>query len=208
MRAIFPILLVLFVLSCSRTPESLTGDEYAKWISAEENGLVKVKSVKNINITARYLPAPYLAYREYMLSDSIAYDSILKAYQCGLSFQVTVQADKSDRMYNNLLQAGVYTEQDFKERIRYLSFSIGDFISLKHNDINYLPVLSNYEGFDAMGNRMSFQVVFIIPEYNCAKGEKDFRDVVLTFDDPYWSTGKNNFEFSKSGILGVPGLKF
>jgi hypothetical protein len=171
---------VLLTLACSSTPETLSADRYAKWVSSEDREFNKSKEVKNIELKARYLPAEYLAYREYMGSDSIPFDSLLKSYQCGLTFQLTLQADKADKVYGNLQYYGVRGQEDLTERIRFLSFGAENFIHAQHNGETYTPVLTHFEGFDPISNRVSFQVVFIIPEYNCGNAKDSFQNLIIS----------------------------
>jgi hypothetical protein len=194
---------VIVLISCGK-PKELAFEKYGRWISSEENGLVKSKEVKNASIQVRYLPSEYLAYKEFVGSPDANFDTIWNAYKCGLTFQVTLSADKADKTYGNLMYYQVPSQEELTARIRYLSFSIEEFISLKHGDETYLPVLSNFEGFDQLGNRVSFQVAFIVPDYNCAAPQPSFNDITLTFDDPFWDIGSNNFLFEKGVFTELP----
>ncbi|MBT1705602.1 hypothetical protein [Chryseosolibacter indicus] len=206
LNSLLLFIVAILILSCNnKRPASLGAESYLRWISSTESNFVKVKTINNFNIQVKYLPSQYLAYREFMNSDSLSYDSLLKSYACGLSFQILLHADKNDKHYYNLQYYGLTSEEELAARIRYLSFGIENFISIKHNENLYLPILSNFEGFDFIGNRLSFQVVFVIPEYNCGRGST-LNDLILSFEDPYWSTGKSNFEFKGVDILRAPQL--
>lgn len=200
------VFIAFLLLGCSR-PSSLAPAKFSQWIAGEESGLVQSKTVNHVTLRARFLPADYLAYREFLAVEDANFDSLRANYQCGLTFQFSLQADKADKMYGNLMQYDLRSEQDFLDRSRVLSFDIQYFISLQHNGEKYLPVLAQYEGYNAINNSLSFQVVFQLDEFACGKGSDDFGDVTLTFDDPFWNLGKNNFLFEKNNIVAIPKLE-
>lgn len=199
-------LFVFIIVACNSAPEKLEPEKFLVWVNSNK-AFSKVKEVNGLAIRTRYLPADYLAYKEYIASDSANYDSLRKSYACGLTFQVVLHADKAGKAYANLLQYGVSTQEELSQRIRLLSFASEHFIYSDYNEVKFLPVLAHYEGYDPLSNSISFQVVFVIPDYNCGNPQS-FKDVVITFDDPIWNTGKNNFEFSGADIQSVPDLKF
>ena len=199
--------ILLGLLGCG-TPSTLSREQYAKWISDIENGLSHYKEVNKVQLNAKFLPSEYLAYREYNLgTDSIPFDSVWADYKCGLAFQVTLSADKNDRRYGNLMYFDVETQNEISARIQYLSFNISDFMYLKHNEDIVLPVLSNFEGFDQLGNKASFLATFIVPDYQCGSPADSFGNLTLVFDDPYWDLGTNQFEFKRESIVKIPGIK-
>lgn len=199
---------VIVLGACNRVPESLPPDEFVKWVSSLDRDFIKSKQVRNLKMTARFLPGEYLAYREFMSADSASYDSIVKSYQCGMSFQLLLQAEKSDKVYGNLQYYDVANQEQLTARVRELSFGIENYISLEHNGQVILPVLSHFEGFDPIGNKLSFQVVFMIPEFACGKGSEKFKDVTLVYDDPFFDIGKNNFEFTSTSLTEIPALQW
>jgi hypothetical protein len=197
----------LCVSACNSKPKSLSPEKYAQWIAKEENGLVKEKKIKTVDIKARFLPSQYLAYNDWLSSDSISYDSVLNSYKCGLSFQIQLEADKADKTYGNLMFYNVPSQEAFMARSRYLSFNIQEFIWLESGETKFEPVLSHFEGYEQLGNKMNFRVVFIVSAYNCGVEPKDFTNVKLTFDDPFWDLGTVNFEFEGKNLVGLPRLE-
>lgn len=200
--------MVVILAGCDRTPKELSPEKYVSWIASEERGFIKSKTINNLQLTARYLPPDYLAFREYSsVSDTVSYDSVLSSYKCGTAFQITLQADKSDRAYGNIMAYNVASQEEFMARTRFLSFGIEEFIYLKHKDQTLRPVLSQFEGYDELGNKLNFQVVFILPEYGCGNVKPELDDMQLTFEDPLWDTGTNYFLFRRSVFADIPRLK-
>lgn len=208
--ALLALIGVAFIQSCSR-PENLPVERYRTWIANEENGLLKTKTVRNVRIMARYLPAEWLAYREFMnrpLGDTTSYDSIFSSYRCGMVFQVTLDADKNDKRYGSLFYYNLTSNNEVMTRTRALSFDIESFISAEYKDAGYYPVLSNFDGYDQLRNSVSFEVSFVIPDYQCGSTVPDFQDVKLSFFDPVWDLGTNHFNFDGESLSSVPSLTF
>jgi hypothetical protein len=112
-------------------------------------------------------------------------------------------------MYGNLLYYGVPDADALTQRTRYLNFNVSEFVTLTYGDQVYEPVLSNFEGYNSIGNKINFIVVFELPEYNCGSFKDDSQNELrLTFKDPYWDLGVNHFTFEKKYILTVPNLKY
>lgn len=204
---------ILFVavvtVSCNRTPESLTANEYSTWISSEERGFVKQKKVKTVTMTARYLPAQFLAYRDFSNENNSgsSYDSIYNFYRCGLTFQFSLQADKLDEEYGNLKYYDIRSEEELMGRVRFLSFSTTDFFEAQWNNETFYPVLGAFEGFDELENRLTFTAVFQIADFNCGNPPENFDNVTFTFEDPLWGMGINHFVFQKPVFDNKPKLQ-
>jgi hypothetical protein len=199
----FFVCLVSLLLNCS-PPKELSPDKYLEWVGKEKNGLVKFKTIQNVKIMVRYLPAELLAYREWKeLNKPASYDSILNSYKCGIVFQLSIQADKQDVKYGNLMYYNVSGQNEVIQRIEYLNFNIESILSIEHGGLNYRPVLSHFEGFDQIRNQVNFQVSFIIPEFDCGNIKPDFQNLILVFQDQVWDLGKNNFEFKRASLFDI-----
>lgn len=208
MRINYAIIFFL-VFACKTSNDRLEIEKYETWLLDADNGLYKAKTMNNVSITARFLPANYLAYKEFRSSDGAAYDSILKAYQCGLTFEIELQADKADKVYGNLLYYGIPDADALTQRTRYLNFKVSEFITLTYGDQVYEPILSNFEGYNSIGNKINFVVVFELPQFSCGNFTDDSQnELILTYKDPYWDLGVNHFSFEKKYILNVPKLKY
>src|SRR5687768_5747592 len=113
-------LLLLFLwagFSC-QNPKELSPEKYVQWISSEDHGCIKSKNVKNVSIQVRYMPAEYLAYKEFSApGNTISFDSVFSSYRCGLAFQVTLSADEADAVYSSLMYYGVASQEDIQARI-------------------------------------------------------------------------------------------
>ena len=206
-KIVFCFFMVALFCGCQSSDKELSPEKYTKWIFSKDHGLIKEKSVSNVKISVRFLPSQYLAYREYINTEkSKPFDSIWVAYKCGLTFQVTLEAEKNDARYGNLMYYNISSQPELTARTQYLSFKIQEFIFLSRDETTIEPVLSNFEGFDQLGNKLSFQVSFILPDYQCGQKNNNFKDFALVFDDPFLDLGTNQFAFDSRSILDIPKL--
>jgi hypothetical protein len=207
-RLIIILSLIACTTGCNTTPESLNGADYVGWISSEKKGFVKTKKVNTVTITSRYMPAAFLAYREFMNGDypDKLYDSIYNSYKCSVTFQFTMHADRKDKSYGNLKYYNIASQEELAGRVRFLNFSAAEFFLVEWNGAKYYPVLSVFEGFDELENKLSFSLVFQIPGFNCSAPPDNFDNVNFVFDDPLWGLGTNNFLFQNAVFQNKPKL--
>lgn len=204
------LLIFLFALlnsACGGRPDSLRPEEYNRWIHSAPSGLVQEKEVNHVKMQAQFLPAAYLAYKEYASQGgSSSYDSILNEYRCGLTFQFSIQAERDDQVYGNLLYYDVSSKEEVTERINYFNFRINEFIYLQQNGRSIEPVLTSFDGFDQIGNKAVFQVSFLLEEYKCGALPDVLSDLTLVFDDPAFDLGTNRFLFKGPALQEIPQL--
>lgn len=187
----------------------LSPEKYVRWVQDTENGLIKTKRLKGLQLEARYLPAPYLAYREFKsLNETVAFDSLLSAYTCGLAFQFTLSASLQDREYGNLMYYETTSQEDLMARQRYLSFSGQEFIHLEYNGQTLLPALVQFEGYDALTNSLRFQASFESPMQSCGGKDSTLASLTFVFDDPFWNSGTTRFLWEENVLEKIPQLKF
>ncbi|GEM_PF-4068322 len=195
----------LLFSACGSDKGMLSWADYQEWIHDESNQLKKVKQVNKINISALYLPADYLGFRDLLSSkaviDSAGYQQAKSNYQCGLTFRILIEPEENGI---NLLYHKVGSEGAYKARMNALSFSGDQYISMSVGSSIYPPVLVNYEGYNELLNRVIFTAVFQPKEYSCGAFQEDLAEVTLTFEDPFWSTGVNNFTYGTSILTNVP----
>lgn len=200
---------VSLLLGCNRTPETLKPEAYVNWISSADNGYVKERKIGSAALTVRYLPAYYLAYKEFQNSsnENPSFDSLYNAYRCSLSFQLILSADKSDRTYGNLKYYGLQSADEFPQRANDLNFGAGEYFSIEYDGKIYRPVMHVFEGFDNLNNSLSFVMVFELPEYNCGNPAGKMKNIRFSFNDSLWNLGMNHFEFQRAVFESKPKLK-
>jgi hypothetical protein len=179
-------------------------DAYKQWMS-NYSPFVKERVVSDIKITARYMPADYLAYKDLKAVNSLVtqqdMDSLSAKFSKGLYFLISLEP--TDATKGKLVRRGITTHEEYNRRVQVLSFNMDAFISLEYGQDNTLsPSLVNYEGLHELGDRINFMVVF--PESH--KVFPDGGKLRLVFEDPFWQTGTNRFSFEVSQITNIPKL--
>ncbi|MEQ8477228.1 hypothetical protein [Fulvivirga sp.] len=192
------ILLLLISLGCKPLSEvKYDADDYMHWFA--NSSLVKQKQTKYTNLEARLLPVEILAIRE-LGSDKLGaagLDSVIKSYQDALYFELKISSTTNI----NLLKSETSNYEEYKERIHFLNFEAGDVFSLKVGDDSKDNLLYHFEGFSELSNTLNFLVAFEKPE-NLSSNDK----ITLSFEDPYWHSGINNFSFEIDEYINHPKL--
>jgi hypothetical protein len=199
--------ILMLIFSCS-SPEALPPEELEQWARNPKNGLTKVKEVNGFTLSARLIPASLLAYRDFTSQDSVSMDSLVCLYQGGTNFIVTLEAEKNQDM----MRYNIRSANELTGRIQYLNFQIPEFIELQMGDTILPPVVYNFEGFNQLNQRVTFNVAFatnlIQLDKRCNRQNKQkSSQATLLFLDPAWDTGTSKFTFDSASLAKVPKIR-
>jgi hypothetical protein len=197
----------LLVLFCSCKKEFKTEKDFFAWLNAPENGLVKTKEIDQFKITVKYLPTSYLAYLETKNNNySIEQiDSIKCNYINSKTFLLTIEPVDKRKGTDLLFQDAVSYEQ-YKQRVLDLNFNAAEFIKIKANGNEYLPVLTNMENAYNIDTKKNITLVFV--DEGKSKGLFAANELDFTFTDQIFNTGINHFVFSKKDLDNTPSFLF
>lgn len=198
------IALILILSGCGRTIHN--EDKYYQWINDESNHLKVGKETNGFILTFKYMPPELLAYNEYSSArennQKINKDSLINTYTNSLTFLFTIEdSENRDIMYYD-----VYSETEFKQRIMELNFKLQDYISIKTDATEYVPVLCIMESTYEAKNSRNFYIVFTDTEKS--NGLLDQEKIDVVFNDLFFNTGISHFTFSKHDFEKVPTIGF
>lgn len=201
-------LLFLVSMSACEQPKSLSWTKYNLWLANNSAVYHKTKETNEINLSAQHIPSGWLAYKE-LENSQLPYkqyllDSIREFYKCGLHFRISLESDPAK---TKLLYYNIKDDVDYKERIEMLSFHADEFIFIESDGKHEPPMLTQYEGFNELRNRITLHCVFSPKWFVCEKFEDNLKDFTLVFEDPYWDMGINKFTFSVDELKEIPDLK-
>lgn len=205
-RSVLLLVGAVMVISCGE-PRSLGWKKYTAWLQEHPDACLREKEINEIRIQLRYIPADFSAYKELTSLDDDytqhTFDSLRNLYACGLHFQLSLEADPAR---HKLLYENLEDQNDYRQRIETLSFYPQDFVSLETEGEEIFPVLSQYEGYNELSNKILVHVVFSPAWYACEKYGEANHKMAVVFKDPYWETGVNRFAFETSQLKSIPTL--
>ena len=206
------LLIASFTASCSNKIESR---EFLKWLSEENNGLVKTKKSNGFEIKMKYLPPSYFVSRELIALDlkkesvdkaRIA-DSIKKEFSNNIYFLLHIDNDTSIVRENaDVMFRDIYNYGDYTSRIYKYNFDINKDIKLLRNDKVYHPVLSSFENHYGLEGGRNLLLVFA-PEKDASEFSS-VSDLEVTFNDEEMGIGTTHFRFDKSDIENIPEIVY
>jgi hypothetical protein len=206
-KLIITACLLAFLCNCSE-PKQLSWEAYQKWLTKHSDQLIKKKEINAIEVTVRYLPSDLLAYRDIDGGNTALnqnkFDSVRAFYNCGLHFQLVIEADPKSK---NLMYFKIQDQDGYTSRVEELSFHAENFVSLDNKGLRSPIVLSHYEGYNELQNKITLHLVFSPEWFTCGKFSTDVRDFTINFDDPYWEMGLIKFKFTPEFIRQIPTLK-
>ncbi len=195
-----PMVLLLTITSCANN--DLGSKNLLRSINDPENGLVKTKSANHLVLTAKYLPANYLALKESKITSSEHYDSLFKYYSGFKTFLLTISPDSDE---SDLMFYKITNKAEYKERVHELNFNMSSFISLKTTNNEYFPVLHSLENTYELSKKVSLYLVFA--------ADVDHSDLLtaskldLVFYDELFDTGISHFIFNKEQLDVISRLR-
>jgi hypothetical protein len=193
-RNIFFIFIIVACLSCKPTVD--TPEALMKYVVTPEHGLVKENRVENIGIKVMYRPHDIILEQsldEKQRSRKLV-DSARNALHDYTYFVLKLDNDKKE-----VINRYAHSAQ-FQDAINYVSFEIGKDIRLiQENDT--IPVF-DFVSARAFGMAESTDVLVGFQTNILEKSGM----CVFQFNDSFFGTGLNHFEFKISDIKSIPTL--
>ena len=200
------MLIVNFFAMCK--PSKMTdAKEFMKYLSDDENGLVKDKKIGGIKYKLKYLPEEYLAYNTIIGQNDFNLkqkDSIIKSFNNSITFVLNIGPAEGEDF--DITQLGVSNYEEFAQRIEQMAFKASDWINLKVEETEYKPTIVRMENINALERSRNFIVVFSSEK----NSDKDLRrkDMCFVYYDEMFNTGTNKFIFQSKDINNIPQFIF
>lgn len=200
------IFTTLLISSCNQSIDDINA--YMKYLSDEDNGLVKEKSVGGIQMKVKYLPKDYLAYNDLKTNKNITstlIDSVKETYANSITFMMIMGPDKHESF--DITRVGVNDYQEFAQRLEEMNFNMKQYVQLKVGDKTFAPELAQMES--TYGLEQSRKIVFVFNAID-EEGNKILTgdDAQFVYTDELFNTGINKFKFNVDAIEALPVLKF
>jgi hypothetical protein len=198
-RFLLVILSLLGGFAC--TPSVKSEAQYYQWLNDPENGLVQVKEVNDLILTAKFLPPQLLAQQELKRLPEIttaSTDSLVQVYANSYSFLLTIQPQNSQQ---DVLFRDLESYPQYKERVTALNFHADQFLALQVGDQSVPPVLHIMENTYSTRSGRSLYLVF---PRKALSNREPASDLDLVFTDELFQTGINHFIFSAEDLATIP----
>ena len=189
---------ILFLTSCDKHAQ-LSPSDYVSWVSNEDNGLVKTKTIDEIQVKVQYKPISYVIANE-MRTNDIKKTDFDKRYEELSSMQYyNLTLDITDA--RNIMNYKVSNPDHQQERIHYLSFGMQQDIRLEENGEELPCIAYHFERTYDVSKERTFLVGF---KQN-AKTTNATKTFVL--DSPIIGVGPIKIQFKKEDIERLPKMK-
>ena len=195
---------MFFLFGCQSSELSL--ENYFKYLIEPENGLYKSKQINQFEISARYLPAEYLIYRDYKSSKikELDIDSLKKIYEGSLTFILKIAPNKSEGHEFDVMTQTVSSKEAFKEQSFQLNFLMQENLKLIIEDREYFPVLVELENTYELTQHRNFMITYALDQKHI---DNSFEAMDFIFQDRIFGTGIHHFLFTQESIKKTPSIK-
>lgn len=196
------VMFLVVLMSCKSTIH--TEKELYKWINDKDNGLVQEKMTNGFVLTAKYLPAELLAYREYESDKTIPFNKVLENYKKNKTFLMSIKVDTATRHTGNVLFQDAEGYAGYKQRILSFNFGLEEMVSLNYSEKKYKPVLYTLENTFNIVDGKNIYLVFNI---DSLKKQNKQDEMDLVFEDVHFSTGITHFKFKVTDLQNIPKIE-
>ena len=190
------VLFVVFIYGCAKS--DLNADDYVKYVESEKNNIKNTKQIEDLSFSLQYCPTEYLLLKEYKtnnLSEKLI-DQRKKDNDSMVFFKLRISAKNN----NDILNYQISSNDDYYQRIQYLSYGFEEDIALLNGKDTIFPALFHFERTYGVVPFADFMLAF-----NTKIKEPENFQVIL--DDKVFNTGLLKFSYSNKDIQDIPKLK-
>jgi hypothetical protein len=189
-------LVCFFTLLCSCRKAQLTQDEYIRYISDPENGLVLEKKIQDYKITLSYLPVEYMALKELkILNEPIENYTLIKdKYKDHNYFNLRIENLTGS---NSPVRKDASDYPEYAQKLDYLTFFGQNDMKMVVNSDTIDCVLYNFENNFQLLPFNDIQMAFRntqIPD----------TDLEIIWNDVVTGVGRVKFTLNKKNLNNIP----
>lgn len=192
------IIVFVVVLICGCAKNELNSDEYINYVESEKNNIKNSKQIEDLNFSLQYCPTEYLLLKEFKtnnLSEKLLAER-KKENENMVFFKLRISAKNN----SDILNYKISSNDDYYERIQYLSYGFEEDIALLNGKDTLFPALFHFERTYGVVPFADFMLAF-----NAKIIEPEKFQVII--DDKIFDTGLLKFTYSNKDIQNIPKLK-
>lgn len=190
------VFVVVLIYGCAKN--ELNPDEYINYVESEKNNIKNSKQIEDLNFSLQYCPPEYLLLKEFKtnnLSEKLVAER-KKENENMVFFKLRISAKNN----TDILNYKISSNDDYYERLQYLSYGFEEDIALLNGKDTLFPALFHFERTYGVVPFADFMLAF-----NATIKEPENFQVII--DDKIFNTGLLKFSYSNKGIQNIPKLK-
>jgi hypothetical protein len=183
-----------------KIPASLDPLEYVKWVSNEQNGVSKSKTIDEVKYLLQYKPHDYLACME-LKKDTVNKSEVEKKEQ---EFKGMLYFDFKIHIPNGsaeFLKYNISSTTEYQQRVTYCSFSMQYDISIVQNKDTIPCTMYLFERAFDVAPEGTFLLGFDEAALDVNK------EMTFVFSDRLFKKGAIKFTFAPKVLNNIPKLK-
>lgn len=184
------LFLVIALNSCKKEP--ISADEYVSYVRNPDNGLRISHSISGVNYTIQYKPLKYMEIVEPSLGIKDTNSSLL----C-FNLEIEIQNNKK----TDILKYKIASQDDYLNRINYLSYGLSNELDLTVNGLKASCVLFSYIPSYGMSPKIECMLGFERPT------QEKIQNLNLQFNDQMFDNGTINFSYDPNALNNLPEIK-
>jgi hypothetical protein len=190
--------LLILLLGCQKTPESLVANDYLQWVKQSENKLQIIKEIGDYTYQLQYKPAAFIALIEQQRAhsnDTAQFIQRIGELTDTYQFNLTL----SHQSYGSILSQNLGLE--YFTRLEYLTLTLKEDLELR---LDGKTVPCHFYHFERNYNLAPF--VTVVFGFDVSNFKKDFEKMQVVYNDQLLGAGPIVFAFSRTTIDNIPSL--
>ena len=171
--------------------------EFNAWVAAEENNLVKSKSVSEINYKMSFVPKELMAFNELKSQEYTKeeFETALTHYKDMSYFNFRIEIPEGE---GELLKHKLSSPQQYDARINYMSFKMQQDIILVQNNDTLFPGIFHFERIFEIAPFTTVMIAFDNQKFN---PEKEF---TIIYNDQLFNKGYLKYYYQPNLLIDLP----
>lgn len=177
--------------------KGFTVSEFLKWCTDENNGLVKIKTITDLNYSISYMPSGSMAALELRTEkyDLQSFLKVMDHYTDMSYFKLKIESPSHS---GELLKYKLLSPHQYESRIKYLSFEMQNDIYIIQDNDTLRPGLYQYERAFEAAPYATIMMGFDNKKFNKEK------QLTLCFNDRLFEKGYIKFNYLNGQMTHLP----
>jgi len=200
------VFIILVIVSCNNPEKIISPLEFISWIDNPENDLIVEKQLNDLLYSLEYKPAEYKTIKNLEKNDFTPeqYRNYLNEFRQFLHFILKVKNLSGN---NNPIIDNVSSNEEYEQRIRYLSFDFNKDIKLISCNDTIDCTHFHFERSYNVTPYSAFSLGFQLPE-DYSDHKKLNCDYTLWIEDKLFGNGYIFLKIENKNLIKIPQIQF
>ncbi len=198
---LFLVVITLGIMSCKEQTPLLPSD-YVQWVKDPDNGLVQIKTIKELEFSAQYKPLAFVVAQEERTNTLAKTILEKRKKELGKDYLYYNFRIKNTAGSLSPVGSGAYSDQHYQNRLAYFTFDMQNDVYLLHGQDTFPCTLFQFVRSYDIAPYVEFALGFKKEENTIID-----QDLTFVFEDRILGIGTIKLLFDKHIFQNTPTIK-